>query len=148
MSQDPEFVSDEVESHLIASTAYSLPNTTSSVSVEGSKIVRYEPVVFTFNVGWIDGAVLPGMVGRPVLGVRDHSIGFSLLSFFALAASAGVGAMAMLVHERRKSGRSSGIYGNGLLGGNVGNGTARTSGGYGGYGGYSTSSTSTWGKRD
>ena len=74
--------------------------------------------------------------------VTDHSVGFSLLSFFALAASAGVGAMAMLVYERRKSGRS-GIYGNGLLGGNIGNGVARTSG-YGGYGGY----TNNLGKRD
>lgn len=130
------------ESYLIASTAYSLPNSTSSEPAEGSKIVRNEPVVLTFNVGWIDGAVLPGMVGRPVMKVTDHSVGLSLLSFFALAASAGVGAMAMLVYERRKSGRSA-IYGNGLLGGNVGNGAARPSG-YGGYGGFSSSP----GKRD
>ncbi|KAK6383807.1 hypothetical protein LTS17_003099 [Exophiala oligosperma] len=143
MSQEPETAKDDgLESHLIASTAYSVPNISASAPVEGSKIVRYEPVVLTFNVGWIDGAVLPGMVGRPVLGVKDHRVGFSLLTFFALAASAGVGAMAMLVHERRKSGRS-GMYGNGILGGNVGNGAPRTSG-YGGYGGY----TSSFGKRD
>jgi hypothetical protein len=129
-------------SYLIASTAYSLPNTSSSAPAEGAKVVRNEPLVLTFNVGWIDGAVLPGMVGRPVMKVTDHSVGFSLLSFFALAASAGVGAMAMLVYERRKSGRS-GMYGNGILGGNVGNGSARSSG-YGGYGGY----TSSMGKRD
>jgi len=73
------------------------------------------------------------MVGRPVLGVRDHGVGFTLFSFFALAAAAGLGAMGMLVYERRKSGRSM----NGLLGGNMGviNGT-RLSNGYGGYGGY------------
>ncbi|KIX02357.1 uncharacterized protein Z518_08298 [Rhinocladiella mackenziei CBS 650.93] len=142
MSPDPSPSKTSAQSHLIASTAYSLPNTSSSAPVEGAKIVRNEPMVLTFNVGWIDGAVLPGMVGRPVLTVKDHSLGFSLLSFFALAASAGVGAMAMLVYERRKSGRS-GIYSNGILGGNVGNGMARSSG-YGGYGGYSSS----LGKRD
>ncbi|KIW81079.1 hypothetical protein Z517_04102 [Fonsecaea pedrosoi CBS 271.37] len=143
MSQDPDSPrASSHQSYLIASTAYSLPNTSSSVPSEGAKIVRNEPLVLTFNVGWIDGAVLPGMVGRPVLKVTDHSIGFSLLSFFAVAASAGVGAMAMLVYERRKSGRS-GIYSNGILGGNVGNGMARSSG-YGGYGGYN----SNIGKRD
>lgn len=146
ISPEPESPAETVQSHLIASTAYSLPNTSSSTPLEGTKIVRNEPMVLTFNVGWVDGAVLPGMVGRPVLGIKDHSVGLSLLGFFAIAASAGVGAMAMLVYERRKSGRS-GVYGNGLLGGNVGNGVARTSGygGYGGYGGYSGSSA---GKRD
>lgn len=131
--------------HLIASTAYSLPNTTSPTSpLEGSKIFRAEPLIFTFNVGWIDGAVLPGMVGRPVIGVKDHGVGFTLLSFFALAAAAGVGAMGMLVYERRKSGRTM----NGLLGGNAGaNGGAMRMGngygsGFGGYGGYNL------GKRD
>jgi hypothetical protein len=143
MSQDPDTTrAASSHSYLIASTAYSLPNSSSSAPVEGAKVVRNEPLVLTFNVGWIDGAVLPGMVGRPVMKVTDHSVGFSLLSFFALAASAGVGAMAMLVYERRKSGRS-GIYSNGILGGNVGNGVARSSG-YGGYGGYS----SNLGKRD
>ncbi|KAK5056061.1 hypothetical protein LTR84_012612 [Exophiala bonariae] len=146
ISPESETPGEVVQSHLIASTAYSLPNTTSSTPSEGPKIVRNEPVVLTFNIGWVDGAVLPGMAGRPVLGIRNHSVGFSLLSFFAIAASAGVGAMAMLVYERRKSGRS-GVYGNGILGGNVGNGVVRSSG-YGGYGGYGGYSGSTVGKRD
>jgi hypothetical protein len=128
-------------SHLIASTAYSLPNASTTAPREGTKILRNEPLVLNFNIGWIDGTVLPGMVGRPVLGVKDHSVGFSLLSFFALAASAGLGAMGMLVYERKKSGRSN-IYGNGILGGNVGSGAARSTG-YGGYGGYNSV-----GKRD
>lgn len=86
-----------------------------------------------------------------MLGIRDHSIGFSLLSFFAVVASAGVGAMAMLVYERRKSGRAASMYGgggagNGLLGGNIGSGGARSSG-YGGYGGYGGGGYTT-GKRD
>jgi hypothetical protein len=141
MSTDPENSKSSSPSYLIGSTAYSIPKTTTpNTPAEGTKIVRNEPVVLTFNVGFIDGAVLPGMQGRPVMKVTDHSVGFSLLSFFALAASAGVGAMAMLVYERRKSGRSGG-YSNGILGGNVG--SARTSG-YGGYGGFSSS----MGKRD
>jgi hypothetical protein len=129
-------------SHLLGSTAYSLPNASENAAREGTKIVRYEPLVLSFDIGWVDGTVLPGMVGRPVLGVKDHSVGFSLLSLFALAASAGVGAMGMLIYERKKSGRS-GIYGNGLLGGNIGSGGARSTG-YGGYGNY----TSGVGKRD
>jgi hypothetical protein len=129
--------------HLLASTAYSLPNSSSSAAREGTKIMRFEPLVLIFNVGWIDGTVLPGMVGRPVLGVKDHSVGFSLLSFFALMASAGVGAIGMLVYERKKSGRSGG-YGNGILGGNIGSGSAARNTGYGGYGGYSSGV----GKRD
>jgi len=136
----------EVPSHLIASAAYSLPDP--AQVPEGTKILRTEPITFTFNVGWIPGAILPGMVSADTgklyvpLGLTSHRIGFSLLSFFAIAGSAGVGALGMLVYERRKSGRSM----NGLLGGNVGNGyatvpagAARSSGygGYGGYGGYS-----------
>jgi hypothetical protein len=129
-------------SRLVAATAYSVPNTSSGAPIEGTKVFRNEPLTFTFNVGWVEGTVLPGMAGRPVLGVRDHGIGFTLFSFFALAAAAGVGAIGMLVYERRKSGRSM----NGLLGGNMGamNGT-RMSNGYGGYGGYGGY---TAGKRD
>lgn len=132
-----------VTSHLIASTAYSLPDP--NAVAEGTKIVRNEPLKFTFNVGWIPGSILPGMVsadtGKPYMGVTDHRTGFSLLSFFAIAGSAGIGALLMLLYERRKSGRAD-KFGNGLLpmNGYPANGTnARTSGygGYGGYGGYS-----------
>jgi hypothetical protein len=120
-------------SRLVAATAYSVPNTSADAPPEGSKIFRNEPLTFTFNVGWVEGTVLPGMAGRPVLGVRDHGVGFTLFSFFALAAAAGVGAMGMLVYERQKSGRTM----NGLLGGNKGgvNGV-RMGNGYGGYGRY------------
>ena len=130
----------DTTSHLIASTAYSVPNTTAEALINGPKILRNEPLVLTFNVGWIDGDVLPGMVGRPVAKITDHSLGFSLLSFFALAASAGLGAIGMLVFERRKSGRAGGM--NGILPNVNGVGRSTGYGGYGGYGGYST------GKRD
>jgi hypothetical protein len=125
-------------SHLIAAAAYSLPNLTDPMlPLEGTKVIRTEPLSFTFEVGWIDGAILPGMVGRPVIGVKDHGLGFSLLTFFALAASAGVGAMGMMIWERRKSGRSM----NGLLptvGGARGMSGGGNGTGYGGYGGYAT----------
>lgn len=132
-------------SHLIASSAYSVPNPSLSSPKEGTKIIRYEPLTLTFNVAWIDGDVLPGMVGRPMLGVTDHRVGFSLISFLGLAAAAGFGALGMLLYERKKSGRANA---NGLLGGNVGmgvpNGGVVRSTGYGGYGGYGGAS----GKRD
>lgn len=131
--------SNSDSSHIIAATAYSLPNITAQTPYpEGSKVIRGEPLVFTFNVGWIDGAVLPGMVGRPLPRITDHGVGFFLLCTFACLASAGVGGMAMLQFERRKFNKGKGL--DGILGGN----TARTNGygGYGGYGGYSL------GKRD
>ena len=126
--------------HLIAATAYSLPNLTNpTLPSEGTKVLRTEPLVFTFNVGWIDGDVLPGMVGRPITGVKDHGLGLVLLSFFALAASAGLGAMGMMIWERRKSCRSmNGLPPIGIRGNMVVNGNS----GYGGYGGYGI------GKRD
>lgn len=132
-------------SHLIASTAYSLPNLTDpSLSAEGTKVIRTEPLAFVFKVGWVDGDVLPGMVGRPITGVRDHGVGFTLLSFFALAASAGLGAMVMMIWERRRGGaimnglppigvRGIGMNGHSGYGGHSG---------YRGYGGYGV------GKRD
>jgi hypothetical protein len=128
---------------ILAATAYSLPNLSAAAPAEGAKIYRNEPLTFTFNIGWVEGTVLPGMAGKPVLGVRDHGLGLTLFSFFALAAAAGVGAMGMLVYERRKSGRGL----NGLLGGNKGGiSGARTMGnGYGGYGGYGGYAS---GKRD
>ena len=132
------------KSRFLAATAYSLPNSTSTTTpAEGTKIIRMEPLVLSFNVGWVEGSLLPGMASRPIMKVTDHGVGFTLLSFFALAASAGVGAMAMLVYERRKSGRTM----NGLLGGNTGGTNAMRTGngyatGFGGYGGYAS------GKRD
>lgn len=132
----------DAPSHLIASAAYSLPDPNGLP--EGSKIIPTEPLKFTFNVGWIPGSILPGMVsadtGKPFLGVTDHTTGFSLLSFFALAGSAGTGALLMLLYERRKSGRAD-KFGNGILpiNGFPNTSGARSSGygGYGGYGGYS-----------
>ena len=145
-SDDASISTPQESSRLIASAAYSLPNNSVAAPREGTKIIRNEPLQFVFNVGWVDGDELPGMVGRPVLGVTNHRVGFSLLSFFACAASAGIGAMGMLVYERKKSGRSN-VYGNGLLGGNVGANGARTTG-YGGYGGYGGYNGGTTGKRD
>lgn len=133
---------DTSPSHLIASTAYSLPNLTDpSLSSEGTKVLRTEPLAFTFNVGWVDGDSLPGMVGRPISGVKDHGVGFTLLSFFALAASAGLGAIGMMVWERRKGDRRiNGLPPIGVRG--IGMNGHSGYGGYGGYGGFGV------GKRD
>ena len=128
----------DTPSHLIASAAYSLPDPKGLP--EGAKIVRNEPLKFTFNVGWIPGSILPGMVnsndGRLYMGVTDHTTGFSLLSFFAIVGSGGTGALLMLLYERRKRGRAD-KFGNGILptNGFVNTGAPRSSG-YGGYGGY------------
>jgi len=127
----------DTPSHLIASTAYSLPDP--NIVPEGTRITRNEPLKFTFNVGWIPGAILPGMVsdtGKPFMGVTDHKTGFSLLSFFAIASSAGTGALLMLLYERQKRGRAD-KYGNGILPTNgFANAPGARSSGYGGYGGY------------
>ncbi|KAL9621227.1 MAG: hypothetical protein Q9160_004360 [Pyrenula sp. 1 TL-2023] len=122
---------------IIASTAYSVPNTTPpSLSQQGSKIIRNEPLTFTFNLGWIDGDVLPGMAGRPATAsVREHGVGFALLSFFALGASAGVGGIVVLFYERGRF-RRRGKGMEGLLGGGGMMGRAGGGGGLGGYGGY------------
>lgn len=126
-------------SHLIAATAYSLPNVTKETPYpEGSKIIRGEPLTFTFNVGWVEGAILPGMVGKPLQRVTDHGLGFFLLCAFACLASAGVGGMGVMQYERRKWRAGRGM--DGILGANPGR-----SNGYGGYGGYGSYSI---GKRD
>lgn len=134
-------------SHLIASIAYSLPNLTDpSIPLEGTKVLRIAPLTFTFEVGWIDGAVLPGMASRPVLGVKDHGLGFIVLTFFALTASAGLGAIAMMIWERRKSGRSSliGLPSVGVRGLGMNGHSGYGYGSYGAYGAYGTGI----GKRD
>lgn len=132
-------------SHLIASTAYSLPNLTDSVSKAGTKIIATEPLKLNFNIGWIPGTVLPGMIiqetGKTYMGVTDYRSGSILLLAFVAGVSAGMGALAMLLYERKRTGRTM----NGLLGGNTGvtgyaasNGVTPGRTGYGGYGGYSS----------
>lgn len=142
-SYQPTEPSSRGRSRLLAATAYSVPNTTQGAPSDGPKVIPNDPLVLLFNVGWVPGVVLPGMAGQPS-GVTSHGFGLGVFGFFAMAASAGVGAMGMLIYERR---RNAGGGMNGLLGGNIGVGGAgmRLVNGYGGYGGYGNYAA---GKRD
>lgn len=80
----------------------------------GTKVIRGEPLSFTFHVRWVEGG---GAIGWPRRGDDEDGEGsgvaafFSKLFFFALAAS--VGGMAALYFERR---RRAGWRGDGILG--------------------------------
>lgn len=122
----------------------------------GTKVVRGEPLTFSFHVAWIEGGAGIGWPERPATGSFLDSVSaaggrwgagvgsfFSRLFFFVLAAS--VGALAALYWERnggRWRGRS-GWRGDGILGVPPvrGKGSAVTFGNGGrinGYGGYSS----------
>lgn len=122
----------------------------------GTKVVRGEPLTFSFHVAWIEGGAGIGWPGRPGSGsfldqgvaAQGSGVGsfFSRLFFFFLAAS--VGGLVALYWERngdRLRGRS-GWHGDGLLGvppargfGGKGSGVTFGNGGrINGYGGYSS----------
>ena len=144
-------------SRLIAATAYSLPELTpSNIPVkEGSKVVRLEPLTFAFNTGWVEGVTLPGMLNSPrsmTSGrVKDHGLGFTLLCACALAASAGLGAMIMMIWERKRNrgwlGRLDRM-GMNASSGNAGFGSGDLGGGSNGNGAMSSSSSSSVGFRE
>ncbi|KAL5343877.1 hypothetical protein BJX70DRAFT_2107 [Aspergillus crustosus] len=106
----------------------------------GTKVIRGEPLTFTFHVSWIEGG---SGIGWPSRGSSSSSSMFgwlfSKLFFFGLAAS--VGAVAALYWERNGGGRRKGWKGDGILGapglgkGAVGVlfGNGAKSNGYGGY---------------
>lgn len=119
----------------------------------GTKVVRGEPLTFSFHVAWIEGGAGIGWPERPSSGsfldldIETQSSGvgsfFSKVFFFFLAAS--VGALVALYWERnggRSRGRS-GWHGDGILGVPPvrGKGAGVTFGNGGrnnGYGGYSS----------
>lgn len=125
----------------------------------GTKVIRGEPLTFTFHVSWIEGGRGIGWPGRDNSS-SSSAFGwfFSKIFFFGIAAS--VGALAALYWERngngvrRRAWKGDGILGvptvgKGAVGVSFGNGgKANGYGGYsagglgGGYGGFST------GKRD
>lgn len=115
---------------VIAGTAYSIPETelkskskdsASSkkpqdpwAAGQGAKVIRGEPLILTFRVGWIEG----GDVSE--LALMSSKAALKKGSFFSLVlilAAAGAGAMAALWWERRYGGRRAGWKGDGLLGG-------------------------------
>ncbi|KAL4913262.1 hypothetical protein BDW62DRAFT_205691 [Aspergillus aurantiobrunneus] len=111
----------------------------------GTKVIRGEPLTFTFHVSWIEGGRGIGWPGRDAESSSSSSssgIGwfFSKLVFFGLAAS--VGALVALYWERNVHGRRRGWKGDGILGvPALGKGAVGVSFGNGarsnGYGGYS-----------
>lgn len=133
--------SEEVEEEAAVAEAAREPWTAG----HGTKVVRGEPLTFTFHVRWVDGG---RTIGWPSRGDKDGdedeesgvAAALSKIVFFVLAAS--VGAMAALYWERK---RRSGWRGDGILGapprgmGSVGI-TYGNGGKINGYGGYSAAS--------
>ncbi|PKY02873.1 hypothetical protein P168DRAFT_328847 [Aspergillus campestris IBT 28561] len=112
----------------------------------GTKVVRGEPLTFTFHVSWVEGGRGIGWPSASAIegGGEEQSSGFfSRVFFFALAAS--VGALAALYYERNVARRRGGWRGDGILGaipgraksGSVGI-TYGNAGRMNGYGGYSS----------
>ncbi|KAE8353663.1 hypothetical protein BDV28DRAFT_132650 [Aspergillus coremiiformis] len=110
----------------------------------GTKVVRGEPLTFTFHVSWVEGG---GGIGWPSRGTAaSKSQGgagfFSNLFFFILAASLGAIMASYWERTRRKGWRGDGILGvpsrgKGSVGVVYGNGGKAN-----GYGGYSASTVS------
>ncbi|KAJ5931677.1 hypothetical protein N7516_006166 [Penicillium verrucosum] len=118
----------------------------------GTKVVRGEPLTFSFHVAWLEGGASIGWPVRPALdswlalatgsGKKSGS-SFSKLVFFVMAAS--VGALVALYWERNGGrGRARTVWhGDGLLGGSPARGvkgpgvTFGNGGKNNGYGGYS-----------
>ncbi|KAK1139004.1 hypothetical protein N8T08_001583 [Aspergillus melleus] len=114
----------------------------------GTKVIRGEPLTFTFHVNWIEGGAGIGWPSRAAAlsGSESSSSGFfSKLFFFGLAAS--VGALVALYWERVGGRRRAGWRGDGILGvpsrgkGSIGI-TYGNGGKMNGYGGYASSSSS------
>ncbi|KAF7588805.1 hypothetical protein BBP40_005198 [Aspergillus hancockii] len=110
----------------------------------GTKVIRAQPLTFTFHISWVEGG---GGIGWPSRGsAASESSGktgfFLKLFFFALAASLGA-AMALYWERTRRQGwRGDGILGapsrgKGSVGIGYGNGAKAN-----GYGGYSASNVS------
>lgn len=117
----------------------------------GTKVIRGEPLTFTFHVNWIEGGAGIGWPSRAAASSASEPSAsglFSKLFFFVLAAS--VGALVALYWERTGARRRAGWRGDGILGvpsrgkGSVGitYGNGGKMNGYGGYASSSSSSTS------
>lgn len=114
----------------------------------GTKVIRGEPLTFTFHVSWIEGGKgIWWPAGGPETGEEASGVAsfFSRLFFFVLAA--GVGAVVALYWERNGARRRAGWRGDGILGASAPRGKGSVGIAYGnggkinGYGGYSPSST-------
>ncbi|KAL4784364.1 hypothetical protein BJX76DRAFT_367687 [Aspergillus varians] len=108
----------------------------------GTKVVRGEPLTFTFHVSWIEGGQGIGWPGRDVSSSSGFGWFFSKFIFFGFAASIG-GLVALYWDRNGYGGRRHGRKGDGILGvPTPGKGAVGVSFGNGGkagngYGGYS-----------
>ncbi|KAA8650502.1 uncharacterized protein ATNIH1004_003189 [Aspergillus tanneri] len=116
----------------------------------GTKVIRGQPLTFTFHVNWIEGG---GGIGWPSRSSSSASSAsesgpmgiFSKLFFFVMAAS--VGALLAIFWERNGARRRGGWKGDGILGvpsrgsGSIGI-TYGNGGKMNGYGGYNSASSS------
>ncbi|KAE8365182.1 hypothetical protein BDV27DRAFT_127239 [Aspergillus caelatus] len=110
----------------------------------GTKVVREQPLTFTFHVSWVEGG---GGIGWPARGSAASELSggtgfFSKLFFFVLAASLGAAMALYWERTRRRGWRGDGILGipsrgKGSVGVMYGNGGKSN-----GYGGYSASNVS------
>ncbi|PKX98794.1 uncharacterized protein P174DRAFT_456445 [Aspergillus novofumigatus IBT 16806] len=114
----------------------------------GTKVIRGEPLTFTFHVSWVEGGKgiwWPAGGPNNAEGSSGVASFFSRLFFFVLAA--GVGAVVALYWERNGARRRAGWRGDGILGASTPRGKGSVGIAYGnggkinGYGGYSPSST-------
>ncbi|KAF4214753.1 hypothetical protein CNMCM5878_008943 [Aspergillus fumigatiaffinis] len=114
----------------------------------GTKVIRGEPLTFTFHVTWVEGGKgIWWPAGGPDSAGGSSGVAsfFSKLFFFVLAA--GVGAVVALYWERNGARRRAGWRGDGILGASTPRGKGSVGIAYGnggkinGYGGYSPSST-------
>lgn len=114
----------------------------------GTKVIRGEPLTFTFHVSWVEGGKgiwWPAEGPDTAEGSSGVASFFSRLFFFVLAAS--VGAVVALYWERNGARRRAGWRGDGILGASTPRGKGSVGITYGnggkinGYGGYSPSST-------
>ena len=113
---------------------------------QGAKVVRGEPLTFTFRVSWVHGEDVPEQTGYSSKYKSGES-GSALSNLFFLFVAAGFGAVLVLAWEKWvKNRRTSGYKGDGILGysgpgkiviGNSAFGAAKVNG-YGGYGGGGT----------
>ena len=126
---------------------------------QGAKVVRGEPLTFTFRVSWVHGEDVPEQTGYLSWEAKSKDSDGVLSSMFFFLVAAGFGAVLLLAWEKWvKNRRRSGYKGDGILGysgpgkiviGNSGFGGGKVNG-YGGYGGGGTNGYGGYssGKRD
>ncbi|KAK2775947.1 hypothetical protein FQN53_002935 [Emmonsiellopsis sp. PD_33] len=137
----------------------------------GAKIIRGEPLTFTFRVGWMAAGDVLELVASPSHSRSSSGIsGFTLWVVICFVMAVGVAVGMVIARGGGKGGLREGILGRttpksrkggyglggyGLNGGGGGNGVGvgignggGGGGGYGGYGGYGYGGSSGVGKRD